>query len=367
MFAWSLLAFFVSAFMKYRAHSAAPTENSTISTSSLRGSFILDRASGGHYSPIENITVYAAQLNFTSDNLSLSRYEHELGSLLDIARRKSSDFVTESTLDAREKGEDHTDVSTPIRDAGQATEDARDVNRSVELQEATYADTMIRLPVTIPADGPKENDLPPRLHAPSLTEPSSSSQQQACNRTASLKPGRSQTPWNISSDALKRLSRSKLPLQALGRRNRRQNRTRNGQRNVKSILSNINATEEEIISALEDEALARERKEAPGIVSLRERGCLPVESSPAVQDRATCPFRFITTFDKRRLPSLLVTVQCMCKGTPCSSRRGYRCVQISKPVSMMRRIGKIYSEMLEEVPLACVCAYVGPGVRNNFY
>ncbi|KAG0416556.1 hypothetical protein HPB47_006317 [Ixodes persulcatus] len=286
MFAWSLLAFFLSAFVKYRAHSASPADNSTISTSSLRGSFIHDRASGGHHSPIENITVYAAQLNFTSDNLSLSRYEHELGSLLNIVRMKSSDFATESTLDAREKGEDHTDVSTPFPDAGQATEDVRDVNRSVELQ---------------------------RL----LT--------------------------------------------------RRQNRTRNGQRNVKSILSNINATEEEIISALEDEALARDRKEAPGIVSLRERGCLPVESSPAVQDRATCPFRFITTFDKRRLPSLLVTVQCMCRGTPCGSRKGYRCVQISKPVSMMRRIGRIYSEMLEEVPLACVCAYVGPGVRNNFY
>ncbi|CAN7976545.1 unnamed protein product, partial [Ixodes persulcatus] len=216
-------------------------------------------------------------LNLTSDNLSLSRYEHELGSSLDIVRMKSSDFATESTLDAREKGEDHTDVSTSFPDAGQAMEDVRDVNRSVELQEATYT------------------------------------------------------------------------------------------RNVKSILSNINATEEEIISALEDEALARERKEAPGIVSLRERGCLPVESSPAVQDRATCPFRFITTFDKRRLPSLLVTVQCMCRGTPCGSRKGYRCVQISKPVSMMRRIGRIYSEMLEEVPLACVCAYVGPGVRNNFY
>ncbi|CAN7993744.1 unnamed protein product, partial [Ixodes hexagonus] len=135
-------------------------------------------------------------------------------------------------------------------------------------------------------------------------------------------------------------------------------------RNVKSIVTRANATD---TPGGQDAAPPKKRREPFGTVSLRERGCLPVESSPAVQDRATCPFRFITTFDKRRLPSLLVTVQCMCEGTPCGSRKGYRCVQVSRPISMMRRIGRVYSEMLEEVPLACVCAYVGSAGRSDPY
>lgn len=99
--------------------------------------------------------------------------------------------------------------------------------------------------------------------------------------------------------------------------------------------------------------------------TLRERGCLPLETSPAVPDRSTCPFRFITSFDRRRLPRLLTSVRCMCPGSSCSARRGYRCLEISKPVSLMRRVGRMYVDQLEEMPVACVCAYVGPRVRGR--
>ncbi|XP_077501270.1 uncharacterized protein LOC144112067 [Amblyomma americanum] len=100
-------------------------------------------------------------------------------------------------------------------------------------------------------------------------------------------------------------------------------------------------------------------------LTLRERGCLPLETSPAVPDRSTCPFRFITSFDRRRLPRLLTSVRCMCPGSPCNARRGYRCLEISKPVSLMRRVGRMYVDQLEEMPVACVCAYVGPRVRGR--
>lgn len=98
---------------------------------------------------------------------------------------------------------------------------------------------------------------------------------------------------------------------------------------------------------------------------LRERGCLPLETSPAVQDRSTCPFRFLTSFDRRRLPRLVTTVRCMCPGSTCSSRRGYRCLEISRPVTTMRRVGRVYVDTVEEMPVACVCAYVGRKSRGR--
>ncbi|XP_050052843.1 uncharacterized protein [Dermacentor andersoni] len=100
-------------------------------------------------------------------------------------------------------------------------------------------------------------------------------------------------------------------------------------------------------------------------LTLRERGCLPLETSPAVQDRSTCPFRFLTSFDRRRLPRLVTTVRCMCPGSPCSSRRGYRCLEVSRPVTLMRRVGRVYVDTLEEMPVACVCAYVGRKSRGR--
>uniref|UniRef100_A0A131YIG5 Uncharacterized protein n=1 Tax=Rhipicephalus appendiculatus TaxID=34631 RepID=A0A131YIG5_RHIAP len=100
-------------------------------------------------------------------------------------------------------------------------------------------------------------------------------------------------------------------------------------------------------------------------LTLRERGCLPLETSPAVQDRSTCPFRFLTSFDRRRLPRLVTTVRCMCPGSTCSSRRGYRCLEVSRPVTMMRRVGRVYVDTLEEMPVACVCAYVGRKSRGR--
>lgn len=100
-------------------------------------------------------------------------------------------------------------------------------------------------------------------------------------------------------------------------------------------------------------------------LTLRERGCLPLETSPAVQDRSTCPFRFLTSFDRRRLPRLVTTVRCMCPGSTCSSRRGYRCLEVSRPVTMMRRVGRVYVDTLEEMPVACVCAYVGRKSRSG--
>lgn len=100
-------------------------------------------------------------------------------------------------------------------------------------------------------------------------------------------------------------------------------------------------------------------------LTLRELGCLPLETSPAVQDRSTCPFRFLTSFDRRRLPRLVTTVRCMCPGSPCSSRKGYRCLEVSRPVTLMRRVGRVYVDTIEEVPVACVCAYVGRKSRGR--
>ncbi|KAH9361516.1 hypothetical protein HPB48_001382 [Haemaphysalis longicornis] len=125
-------------------------------------------------------------------------------------------------------------------------------------------------------------------------------------------------------------------------------------RKVKVVLSRTNRTS----------VTPRPGSVAEGL-TLRERGCVPLETSPAVQDRATCPFRFITSFDRRRLPRLLTSVRCMCPGSPCSTRSGFRCLEISKPVSLMRRVGRTYVDQLEEMPVACVCAYVGHKVRDR--
>lgn len=98
---------------------------------------------------------------------------------------------------------------------------------------------------------------------------------------------------------------------------------------------------------------------------LRARGCLPLKGSPQVEDRATCPFRFVTNFDQRRVPKMMETVQCMCEGSPCSSREGFKCVQVKRVVHMMRKVGRSMSEALELLPVACVCAYAGNATQGE--
>lgn len=108
-----------------------------------------------------------------------------------------------------------------------------------------------------------------------------------------------------------------------------------------------------------------DREDLDDKLTLHERGCLPLETSPAVQDRSTCPFRFLTSFDRRRLPRLVTTVRCMCPGSTCSKRRGYRCLEVNRPMTVMRRVGRVYVDKVEDMPVACVCAYVGRKSRGR--
>ncbi|KAH8033580.1 hypothetical protein HPB51_014360 [Rhipicephalus microplus] len=108
-----------------------------------------------------------------------------------------------------------------------------------------------------------------------------------------------------------------------------------------------------------------DREDLDDKLTLHERGCLPLETSPAVQDRSTCPFRFLTSFDQRRLPRLVTTVRCMCPGSTCSKRRGYRCLEVNRPMTVMRRVGRVFVDKVEDMPVACVCAYVGRKSRGR--
>ncbi|XP_064457140.1 uncharacterized protein LOC135367986 [Ornithodoros turicata] len=92
---------------------------------------------------------------------------------------------------------------------------------------------------------------------------------------------------------------------------------------------------------------------------LKSQGCQPLKESPQIQDRAICPFRFITTLDQRRVPKMMETVQCLCENSPCGARAGFRCVQVKRVVHLMRKMGRNLVERLELLPVACVCAYVG--------
>lgn len=206
----------------------------------------------------------------------------------------------------------------------------------------------------------QEFDLDPGApSSPSLLKPSVLQLRPCRKRFPDRKDSKVSQASPTSQIELRRPNRPRIP-NAAPSKTKSQTNVRRGLK-VKSFLSHSNKTEK----ADDAETERNEPKDRGSLnLSLRERGCLPVLSSPAVQDRATCPFRFISSFDKYRIPGLITAVHCMCEGSRCSSRKGFRCVQIRKPVNMMRRLGRAYTEVLEELPMACVCAYVPPPPRN---